>query len=82
MQIEDIPEAEREYIIPGQKNVFKYRGKYWIYLGKWAGWREHDRIYITPKGIVVGVIGEVNADAARAAAERIIAAGVGVHFKQ
>lgn len=82
MQIEDIPEEEREYIIPGQTGVFKYREKYWIYLGKWAGWREHDRIYITPEGNVVGVIGEVDVEAARKAAERIIAAGIGVHFKQ
>lgn len=82
MRAEDIPEEERKYIIPGRKDVFKHGEKYWIYLGKWAGWREHDRIHITPEGNIVGVIGEVDTEAVKAAAERIVTAGIGVHFKQ
>lgn len=78
MRIEDIPEEKREYIIPGQTGVFKYREKYWIYLGKWAGWREHERIHITKEGNVVGVRGEVDREAAREAAERILASVKGL----
>lgn len=71
--IADIPEAEREYIIPGRRDVFKHGDKYWMYLGKYAGWREHDRIHITQEGNIAGVIGEIDEEAARAAAERIVA---------
>lgn len=78
MRAEDIPEEERKYIIPGRKDVFKHGEKYWIYLGKWAGWREHDRIHITKEGNVVGVRGEVDREAAREAAERILASVKGL----
>lgn len=72
-----LPES-REYIIPGREDIFKSGEKYYLYMGKHAGWMKADRIHITKEGNVVGVRGEVDREAAREAAERILASVKGL----
>lgn len=72
MRAEDIPEEERTYIVPGNSEIFEHGGKYYMYMGKFAGWIEHDEFHITRDGNYAGVIGKVDVEAARAAAERIV----------
>ena len=74
---EEIPEEEREYLVPGRKDVFKADGIFYMYMGKWAGWENPERLYILPNGTVSGASGKINPERVIEVAGRILMDQIG-----
>lgn len=72
----EIPQRNRNYIIPGRTDIFEQDGKFFIYLGKWAGWQVADKVTIMPDGTVSGICGTLDVNAAASAACRILKGGL------
>lgn len=75
MSEKDIPKGERRYLIPGRTDVFEMGGKFFLFMGEWAGWEVCDRIHIFPDGSVSGLSGAFDPAAAVAVAGRILREG-------
>lgn len=69
---EEIPEGEREYPVPGRRDVFRADGINYMYMGKFAGWENPERLHILPGGDVCGASGRIDPEKVRAAAVRIL----------
>ncbi len=69
---EKIPEEEREYLVPGRKDVFRADGVFYMYMGKKAGWHNPERLYVLPGGTVSGASGSVNREAVAKVAGEIL----------
>lgn len=75
MKENEIPAGNRNYFIPGREDVFEQDGKYFLYLGKWAGWQIADKIRILPNGSISALSGLLNTEAVLAAAGKILKEG-------
>ena len=75
MKESEIPAGDRNYFISGRKDVFEQGGKFFLYLGKWAGWQIADKVQVFPNGSVSALSGVLNETAAVAAARRILKEG-------
>lgn len=75
MKENEIPKGKRNYFIPGREDVFEQDGKYYIFMGTWAGWQVADKITVFPDGSVSALSGVLNEKAAVAAAGRILKEG-------
>jgi hypothetical protein len=51
--IEAIPEDEKIWL---GKNLFRWKGQTWIYMGAWAGWMRADTFQQLEDGTLVGSI--------------------------
>ena len=74
---EEIPESEREYLVPGRKDVFKADGVFYVCMGKFAGWENPERLHILPGGNVCGASGRFDPKEVQAAARKILREGAG-----
>lgn len=72
MKESEIPKGERRYPVPERKDVFEIDGKFYLYMGNWAGWVVADKIKILPNGSISALSGKLNEEAAVAAARRIL----------
>lgn len=75
MKENEIPAGKRNYFIPGREDVFEQDGKFYIYMGKFFGWEEADKIHIFPNGTVAALSGILNEAAIVSAAKRILKEG-------
>ncbi|MBR3610030.1 MAG: hypothetical protein IKL57_01010 [Oscillospiraceae bacterium] len=75
MKESEIPKGRRNYIIPGREDVFEQDGKFYLYMGKFAGWQEADRIRILPDGSISAISGVLDTERAIAAARKILREG-------
>lgn len=75
MLLSEIPEGRRNFLVPGREDVFEQDGKYFLFMGKWAGWQIADKIQILENGSISALSGTLNEAAARAAAGRILKEG-------
>ena len=75
MKESEIPAGNRNYFISGRSDVFEQDGKFYIYLGKFFGWKAADKIHIFPNGTISALSGVLNETAAVAAARRILKEG-------
>lgn len=75
MKENEIPAGNRNYFIPGREDVFEQEGKYFLYLGKWAGWQIADKIQILPNGSISALSGLINTEAVLAVAGKILKEG-------
>jgi len=72
---EEIPQEERKFLIPGREDVFEADGKFFVFLGRWAGWQTADRIRISENGSVSAISGELLEERITAVAGRILSRG-------
>lgn len=75
MKDSEIPAGNRNYFVPGRKDVFEQGGKYFLYLGKWAGWQIADKVQVFPNGSISALSGILNEVAAVSAAGKILKEG-------
>ena len=75
MKESEIPAGKRNYFISGRSDVFEQDGKFYIYLGKWAGWQIADKVQVFPNGSISALSGVLNETAAVTAARRILKEG-------
>ena len=75
MKESEIPKGERRYPIPGRKDIFEQDGKFFLFMGAWAGWQKADKIHIFPDGSVSALSGVLNKKAAVAVARGILKTG-------
>ena len=71
----EIPAGNRKYFIPGREDVFEQDGKYYLFMGKWAGWQVADKIHVFSNGSISALSGTLNAEVAINAAKKILKEG-------
>ena len=75
MKENEIPKGKRNYFIPGREDVFEQDGKYYIFMGAWAGWQAADKLCVLPGGSISALSGTLDTEAVLAAAGRILKNG-------
>jgi hypothetical protein len=71
----EIPAGERNYFLSGRSDVFEQDGKFYIFMGKFFGWEEAEKIHIFPNGTVSALSGFLNEAAVVTTAGRILKEG-------
>lgn len=75
MKESEIPKGKRNYFIPGREDVFEQDGKYYLFMGKFAGWQEADEVHVLEGGSISAVSGSLDKERAVAAARKILREG-------
>ena len=72
MRENEIPQEGRNYFLDGREDVFEKDGKYYLFMGKWAGWQIAEKIFVYPNGSISALSGKLDEKAAVEAAAKIL----------
>ena len=75
MKENEIPAGNRNYFISERQDVFEQDGKFYIFMGRFFGWKEADKIRVFPDGTISALSGILNEAAVLSTAGRILKEG-------